>query len=132
MTIILYHTIMIYCCSCIYNTMIAYYSISINNGSSHYHSSFTNFSRKRDNSRRVYSLRKLHSSIVGLQPLHYHLSYFVHPNAHYHRRKTSCIMQNWTTTTLIHIRIIINKGLYFDTIDIQNFLYHFAVTTCSE
>lgn len=132
MTIVFNHTIMVYCCSCIYNTMIAYYSIGIYYSSCHYYSSFANFSRRRDNSRRMDCRSKLNSGIVSLQSLHNHLTDSVHPNAHNHRRKLRCIMQNWTTSTFIHIRVVIHKSLYLDTIGIHYILYHFAVTTCSE
>ena len=132
MTIILNHTIMIYRCSCIYDAMIAYYSIGINNSPCHNHCSLTNLGRRRDNSRRMNCLSKLNIRIVGLQSLHNHLTYSIHAYAHNHRRKSCCIMQNWTTATLIHIRIIIHKSLYLDAIGIQYILNHFAVTTCSE
>ncbi len=132
MTIVFDHTIMVYCCSCIYNTMIAYYSIGIYYSSCHYYSSFTNLGRRRNNSRRMDGCCKLNIRIVSLQPLHYHLANSVYTYAHNHRRKSCSIMQNGTTSTFIHIKVVIHKSLYLDTIGIQYILNHFTVTTCSE
>ena len=129
MTIVFNHTIMIYCRSSIYNAMFTYYSIGINNCSSHYYSSLANFSRRRDNCRRMYCRSKLNSGIVSPQSLHNHLANSVHTYAHNHRRKSHCIMQYGTSATLIHIKVIIHKSLNLDTISIQYIFNHFTVTT---
>ena len=132
MTIVFNHTIMIYCCSSIYNAMITYYSISVNNSTRHHHRSLTYFCRRRNNGRRMDSCSKLNSGIVSLQSLHYHFADLVHPNAHNHGRKPSRTMHDWTTSTLLHIRVIIHKSLNLYAIGIQDILYHFSVTTCTK
>ena len=132
MAIILNNTVMINGSSGIDNTMLADYSISIDDGSSHYYSPLSDFSRRRNNCRRMNGSSELNSRINISQTFHYHLTDSVYPNAYNHRRKPCGVMHYITTSTFIHMRIVIDKAVDLAATNLNYFLDHFTVTTSTE